>query len=93
MFACLACKQTFLSEMMCKYHDCPEKKEDEDEFKCLTCGKKYWSERMLEIHKKTHINYDDMDDDIADLVIKMPKLIRKVVIDDDEELVSLKIFF
>lgn len=81
---CPACKQTFLSEMMVKYHDCPEKKEED--LKCDECGKSYWSEKMLNIHKKTHIKYDDdMDDDILNMVIPMPTLAKKVAIETNDE--------
>ena len=77
---------------MVKYHDCPEKKVEEDEYKCDTCGKTYWSEKMLNIHQKTHIKYDDEDDDILNMEIKMPTKLNKITIadDDDEDLVSYK---
>ena len=71
--------------MMLKYHDCPEKKDEPDEFKCDQCGKTYWSEKMLKIHSRTHINFDDTDDldeGILNMKIEMPavqKQIRKAV--------------
>ena len=68
---------------MLKYHDCPEKKDEPDEFKCDQCGKTYWSEKMLKIHSRTHISYDDdIDEGILNMKIEMPaakKTIRKAV--------------
>ena len=85
-FTCPACKQSFLSEMMLKYHDCPEKKEEEDQFKCDTCGKTYWSEKMLKIHEKTHIKFDDdIDDAILNMEIKMPVAKKQVVVQEDDD--------
>ena len=69
---------------MVKYHDCPDKK-DEDEYKCDTCGKSYWSEKMLNIHKKTHIIFDDEDEDILNMEIKMPPQTKKITFEPDEE--------
>lgn len=69
--------------MMVKYHDCPEKKDEHDEFKCDQCGKTYWSEKMLKIHSRTHISYDDdIDEGILNMKIEMPvakHTIRKAV--------------
>ena len=80
--------------MMLKYHDCPEKKDERDEFKCEQCGKTYWSEKMLKIHSRTHISYDDdIDEGILNMKIEMPaakKTIRKAV-DQLETITFLKI--
>ena len=95
LFKCPACNQTFLTEMMLKYHECPNKKEEESEFKCADCGKTYWSAKMLSIHQKTHIKFDDddgLDDAILNMKIEMPKVVKRVQEEnDDDDLVSSKI--
>ncbi|CBY22451.1 unnamed protein product [Oikopleura dioica] len=74
-------KQKFLSEMMQKYHDCPEKNDEPDEFKCDKCGKTYWSEKMLKIHSRTHISFDDtdeIDEGILNMKIEMPAVKKQI---------------
>ena len=81
--------------MMLKYHECPNKKEEESEFKCADCGKTYWSAKMLSIHQKTHIKFDDddgLDDAILNMKIEMPKVVKRVQEEnDDDDLVNSKI--
>ena len=68
--------------MMVKYHDCPEKKDEPDEFKCDKCGKTYWSEKMLKIHARTHISFDDdidgVDEGILNMKIEMPAIKKSI---------------
>ena len=91
-FTCSDCNQSFLTEMMQKYHECPNKKEEQSDFKCPDCGKSYWSQRMLSIHQKTHIKFDDddgLDDAILNMKIEMPKVVKRVQEEnDDDDLVS-----
>lgn len=67
---------------MVKYHDCPEKKDEPDEFKCDKCGKTYWSEKMLKIHARTHISFDDdvdgIDEGILNMKIEMPAIRKSI---------------